>query len=243
MHAAAAACLIWLPMSYIVWALVFYFFATPLVALIFHDWICHEYCKPRNPVMKFLLLMFFYLHDNNVKLKKNYHVFHHQMWGTPEKDPTYRKLKGVSFLRYAFGLQNNLDLGVPEREFSILEDLPWVRFMDRHSRTIYLASVVILFVVLPLEWFAVFGVLYPWLFFVLLSYHDYHLHGPVRNPDRAWMTVVFAHAAWHQYHHEHWRTEYYGPGLWRWINPAWYYRHLLFVTNNTSSSVPQQQKS
>jgi hypothetical protein len=233
LHVATAVTVFFMPPVWILVAIVFYWAASSTFQLIFHDWICHEYCRPRNIWIECAMLMLFYAHDNNVRNKKNYHVFHHRQWHHPDRDPTYRKLQGVSLGRYIMGLHNRLDLGIPNKEFSLLERSNLVRWLDPHSRWLYCAWIVGCALVLPWTWFVVVCVWYPWLLHVALCYHDWHLHGPQRRPDRDWMSLLFAHGAWHHAHHESWRQEHYGPGVWRWINPAWYVRHLLFTKSPT----------
>lgn len=228
LHLGTLIGIVILPISYFLWSLVVYFFLASLFQLIFHDWICHEYRQPKNSWIEAALLLVFYSHDNNVSNKKNYHVLHHRMWNRPELDPTYRKLEGVSLLRYIMGLQNNLDLGVPNKEYSLTEKSKLVKILDKHSRLTYFVWVVCIFLLLPISWFVVVCIFYPWLVYVLSCYHDWHLHGPKKNSDKSWMTLLYYQGAWHYAHHESWRQEYYGPGLWRYINPAWYYRIVLF---------------
>jgi len=229
LHLAAILCLIVLPWQYFAASLVLYFFMMPIFQLIFHDWICHEYCKPKNQFLEKVMLLIFYTHDNNVRDKKNYHIFHHTKWNTPEEDPTYRKLEGVSLFRYIIGFQKNLDLGIYNKNFSILEKLSIVQWLDKYSRLLYISWISLIFLLFPLSWFIIICVFYPWILYITSCYHDYYLHGPIKNHDRNWTAIMFGHGAWHYAHHENWRDEYYGPGLWRIINPAWYVRQLLFV--------------
>lgn len=220
-----------LPIQWFLLSLVLYFFALPLFGLIMHDWICHEFCEPKNSALTVLMLLFFYTHDNNVKNKKNYHVLHHRTWNTPEQDPTYRKLQGRTFWQYLLALHNNLDLGIPNRDWNRIEHTKLVQWLDRHSRSVYWFYMLTMFLIVPWPWFVTICVFYQWITYCMLCYHDYHLHGPVRRPDHSWAQIVFGQGTWHQAHHENWQVEYYGPGLWRWFNPAWYYRHWFFKSN------------
>lgn len=230
LHIAALICLVLAPIEWFLAAVVIYWFAMPMFQLIFHDWVCHEYCKPRNQFIEFVLLLFFYLHDNNIRNKKTYHVWHHRQWATPENDPTYRKLEGVSLFKYFLGLQRNLDLKIPDLKIELVENRRLFKWMDLHSRSIYISWIVFALVVFPWSWIVATIIFYPWLLHLALCYHDWHLHGPKQRLDHNWLVIIFGHATWHHMHHEHWREEYYGPqGFWRWINPAWYYRHLLFT--------------
>lgn len=226
--AGTVICLFTLPMNFWLMAVLTFWFVMPLYQLTFHDWICHAYCEPRGSIMTVILLLIFYSHDNNVKSKRNYHIYHHRHWHDHSRDPTYRKLQGVKLWQYCLGLQRNLDLGIPDREVSWIEQQSWVGWMDRHSRLIYMLWLVTMALILPWTWFAVVCILYPWMLHVFMCWHDYHLHGPQQSPDLDWLSVLAGHCAWHHQHHLQWQHEYHGTGVWRWFSPSWYYRHVFF---------------
>jgi len=228
LHLTVAVCLAQLPVVYMLAAVAVFWIMMQLYQLIFHDWICHNYCEPRGGVLTAAMLLIFYTHDNNVHSKRNYHIYHHRHWQDQDRDPTYRKLEGVSLWRYWLGLQRNLDLGIPNRDVSLLEQHTWVRWMDQHSRKIYVVWVAAMAVLLPWPWFVIVCVYYPWLLHLFMCWHDYHLHGPTQQADQNWLSLAAGHCAWHKQHHLQWQQEYYGPGVWRWFSVSWYLRHLLF---------------
>jgi hypothetical protein len=200
-----------------------------LYGLVFHDWISHEYIKPRNRLFTWLMLFVFYSQDNMIRKKKNYHVYHHKHWKDRDVDPTCQKLEGLSLFRYLFSLHKPVAQNIPEVTNSILETNRLVRILDAHSRKLYFASIIVLWAILPFAWFFIAAVYVPWTIMIIANYHDYFFHGPMQGQDRSILTLIFSCQAWHIEHHTHWHTEYYGPGYWYLINPTWYYRKLFFI--------------
>ena len=196
--------------------------------LIFHDWISHDYIRPRNTVFKWLCLMLFYSQDNTIRKKKNYHVFHHQNWQNAEVDPTQQKLKNRGLFEYLFALHSPVAQNIPVREVSLLENEPVIKFFDQHSKLVYFATLVMAFAILPMTWFLAVAIYFPCINTVLGNYHDFYFHGPMQGQDKNLLTTVYGTQAWHIAHHQSWREEYYGPGWWFLINPTWYYRQLFF---------------
>lgn len=229
MHVLAITGLIVLDFEYFLYGTVIFFFMMHLYALVFHDWISHEYIQPRTWLLKGILLLFFYTQDNTIKSKKNYHVYHHRFWRDRALDPTYQKLKNLSLVRYVFSLHSPVQQSIPNTESSVLESSVLIKTLDKYSKHIYFAYLLLMFAVCSTGWFFAVAVYFPWLMLILFNVHDYYFHGPVNGKDASWTTFVFSTQAWHRRHHEFWFEEYYGPGWWRLLNPAWYYRHLFFV--------------
>ena len=68
--------------------------------IITHDYIAHQYIKPRSALAQLIVLGFITLLTGEALLdKKNYHMVHHSKWNT-SMDPTYRMLDGTSFWKY-----------------------------------------------------------------------------------------------------------------------------------------------
>ena len=221
--------LLFIDLKYFGIAWILFFIFMPFYQLIFHDWLSHEYVKPKNYFAKWVSLIFFYTQDNTVLVKKNYHVNHHRNWLTPDKDPTVQKMKGLSYIRYVLGWQMPVLQDVISVENSILKSSKLVQWLDKNQRVLYWIHMLVLFALLPLPWFMVVAIYFPWTMMIVASSHDYYFHGPVKGKDSSWLVPLFSAGAWHVHHHDYWKEgEYYGPGLWCWINPGWYFRLLLF---------------
>lgn len=228
LHILSLCAILYLDIEYLLAGIVFFLLVMPLHTLVFHDWISHEYVRPRNKLAEWFSLFVFYSQDDTIRGKKNYHVYHHRNWQNQDLDPTYQKLKGLPWYRYVFGLQTPVKQNIPNIENSLLESSSLVKLLDKNHRRIYFLLVVVLLCVLPFSWFVITMIWYPWLFMIVYNTHDYYFHGPWQGSDRSWFTVIFTTQAWHRAHHSRWRDEFYGPGWWRILNPGWYWRHLLF---------------
>jgi hypothetical protein len=206
----------------------------PLHQLVIHEYVSHEYITPKNKFVDlFLLLIFFYAYGFSVKSKRQYHITHHRHWKEPTQDPTQQKMENVPLWRYVLGFQEpkiqNLDI-VDSR---LLKNNQWVKLFEPHGTKILIAYNVLMFIVLPIEWFVVFCIYLIWIISVTGNMHDYLFHGSIQSKDHGWFLPFFGSQAWHLYHHEHYNSYYHGPGLWKWLNLAHYYQLMFFKKNNT----------
>jgi hypothetical protein len=231
LHILSLCSIVYLGLDYFVIGIIFFLLVMPLHTLIFHEWISHEYVQPRNKLCKLFSLFVFYSQDNTIRGKKNYHVYHHRHWLNQDLDPTYQKLKKLPWYRYVLGLQKPIAQHIPNIENSLLESSSLVKTLDKYHRAIYVALALILFGILPFNWFVTTMIWYPWLSMIAYNTHDYYFHGPWQGKDKNCLSIIFGTAAWHIAHHESWRNEYYGPGYWRVLSPGWYWRYLLFKTS------------
>jgi len=231
LHILSLCSIVYLGLECFVVGIIFFLLVMPLYTLIFHDWVSHEYIQPRNKLSKLFSLFMFYLQDNTIRGKKNYHVHHHRHWLNQDLDPTYQKLKKLPWYRYVFSLQKPIAQHIPDIENSLLESSNLIKTLDKYHRAIYVTLVLVLFCILPFNWFVTTMIWYPWLCIIVYNMHDYYFHGPWKGKDKNWLTLIFSTAAWHIAHHESWCKEYYGPGWWRMLNPGWYWRQLLFKTS------------
>jgi hypothetical protein len=215
-------------LDYFIIALVLFWFYLPLYTIIYHDWICHEYIKPKNKIIKVLLLLLFYSQENTVSKKKNYHIWHHKNFKIPKLDPTYQKMQGVPLLRYILSFHKPKEQNIPNLEFSLVEKDKFIKYCDIHYKKIWIGYIILSFMFLPLEWFATLNIFIPWISTCVANWHDYYFHGPIKGKDSNLLSVMIGTSAWHIHHHNDWTKEYYGNGIWKYLNPAWYYRIIFF---------------
>lgn len=225
--------LITLEFKYFLYGIVIYILYMPLLTVIQHDYISHEYIKPRNQWFDLLCLLLNCTTDTTVKGKKDFHTEHHKTWRDPEKDPTQRRMKGVPIWRYLFGFYTPVALELPEIKCNILTESRWAKYLDKHYRKIYLFYLLVCLIILPWPWFITICIYVPWIGAILFYLHDQIYHGSsIKSKDRPWLLPIYSSAAWHIKHHENYRVWYHGPGIWKWLNLSWYYQLLFFKPVN-----------
>lgn len=199
-----------------------------IVQIIMHDYICHEYIKPRNSIIEILCLLIWCLFvGERIADKKTYHFFHHRNWKNNQTDPTQLKLKNNNYIKYIFDLYKPTWAPADQLENPSLSTHIFMWF-NRNCYSIFWAGVVISFVLLPIKIFFIFHILSRSLFVLMGNSHDYYFHKTSANRDSNWLSILLGSAAWHMQHHETWKNEYYGPGQWRYLNFSWYLRKLFF---------------
>lgn len=228
LHLVVLSSLFLIDIKYVVYGLIVTFFYMPLSQLIHHEYVSHQYVQPKNKWIDLVCLFLLYFSDTAALDKYAWHINHHVKWRDPAIDPVQQKMALTSKWRYLFGLTVPLDVDVPPRKNMLLENNQWVKMFDAHVSKIFLTYIILMFIVLPLPWFFVFCIYPYWLIMMLFNLHDQLFHGKNKDPDSAWYLPIYGNAAWHIKHHEEYKIEYYGPGMWRWFNLSWYYRLLLF---------------
>lgn len=228
LHILVLVSLFTLEFKYVLYSIGIYMLYMPLLMVIHHDYISHEYVKPKNQWIDLLCLIISYTTEVDVKGKKDFHTEHHKTWKYSNQDPTQRKMKNVPIWRYVFGFLKPVAFKVPPIKCNILTESRWAKHLDRHCRKIYWAYVVICLIILPWPWFVVVCIYTPWLGAILFNLHDHIYHGNIIAKDRNWLLLLYSSAAWHVKHHEHYRSWYHGPGIWKWLNLSWYYQLALF---------------
>lgn len=216
------------PMHYWIYAyLYFQFVYYPIAATTHHEFLAHEYIKPKNQMLEWVLLFYFIAHVfTSLKHKKGYHILHHKYENT-DRDPTTIKINSCSTVEYM------LDLG-PEKELGINLDMPNLVTSDvrdwfnRHWLKIAIGTQIVWLVFFPLwTWFVFY--IYPLTIsglssrFVDIYYHKYN------KKDFPPMALMLSTAGWHQTHHRRWRDYYMGEGPWMLVNTQYYAAKLLFT--------------
>jgi fatty acid desaturase len=234
----AMVALVVLPIEYFAYSLMIYVFMMPLVQLISHEYVCHEYVTPKNTLINWVVLIIFYgLAGRSVTAKRSYHVSHHRYWKDPEKDPPQQKMAAGTFWGYVLNTQRPVAQNIDLVTSLTLDQNPIVKLLDPIANRVYWIFHITLFLLLPVEWFVVILIYVQVLMSLLFNVHDYMYHGPkYRATDHSYYLPLFGNQAWHIKHHEYNKTNYFGPGLWKYINPSWHYTKLLFNDTNKSLS-------
>lgn len=228
-HAAAILSLIVFPIEYFIYGVIFYLLAGPILHLTSHEYISHQSIAPRNRWIDLFVLLVFYANGFNIRHKKAFHVTHHVHWQEPDQDPTQRRISAAgNTWRYVFNLVQPEVLNLRPVRDLLSERNHWVQILEPHARKITWIYRIALFMLLPIEWFAVFVVWFSWLNMLTWSLNDVAFHGPNPTRDRSWYVFFWGCNAWHVYHHNNPHDVYFGPGPWRWLNLQWYYYLLLF---------------
>lgn len=213
---------------YFGYSLLIWLFYMPLIQLIHHEYVSHQYIQPKNRWIDLVCLFLLYFANTSAKDKHAWHIDHHLKWQNPDQDPIQQKMSKVSIWRYVFGFQEPVSVNIPPKQNVLLENNQWVRLFDTHVLAIYLTYVIVMFIVLPVPWFFIICIYVPWISMLVANFHDHLFHGQFGSQDHNWYLPVFGNAAWHCKHHEEFHTAYYGPGQWKWVNLLWYYQLLLF---------------
>jgi fatty acid desaturase len=216
LHSLVLVCLLTIDIKYFFIACLVFLVLMPLHQLVVHEYVSHEYIVPKNQYADLILLLFlFYAYGLNVKSKRDYHINHHRFWQQPNRDPTQQKMHNVAIWRYVLGFQKPLVQQLEPVKNSMLDNNRWVRIFEPYSRRIFLTYTVVLLIFLPIEWFAIFCIYYPWLNVIVFNFHDQMFHGRISSHDHSWYLLLFGNQAWHIEHHSKYREIYYGPGLWK----------------------------
>jgi fatty acid desaturase len=235
LHSLVIASLLAIDIKYFFIGCLVYLILMPLQQLVIHEYVSHEYVVPKNQYIDlFLLLFLFYAYGFSVKSKREYHINHHRFWQKPDLDPTQQKMHNVPLWKYVFGFQQPLVQNLEPVKSSRLDNNRWVQIFDSRGRYVYLIYTVTLLVLLPIEWFVVICIYYPWLLLTVFNFHDQVFHGKISSKDRSWYLPLFGNQAWHLNHHDRYREIYYGPGFWKWVNPSYYYQLGFFNLTNSS---------
>lgn len=229
LHLLMFLSLVFLDFNYFVISLILYaFIVMPLYQAIVHEYICHEYVKPKNDVLDFLFLLWYYCYSgSSVRAKRDFHVTHHRHWRNPDMDPTQQKLRAAPLWRYVFSFMKPVPQHIERVNNALLENNKFVRMLEPHGDRLYWIFRLFLLIALPLPWFVIVVVYWPWLLMTLFSFHDALFH-KYNSPDRLLYVPIYGNATWHNRHHEQYAYDYYGPGLWPYFNPSWYVKVLFF---------------
>lgn len=242
-HICAIVSLFFLDVKYFLYGVLYFMLASPLMDLIAHEYVAHESIKPRNRFFDLIFLVFFYCHGQSSKKRREYHIAHHIHYLDPSKDPTQIKIAAAGNIwRYLFNLQKPVAQNLVSIKNSLCDSNAWARILEPHALKITWAYRVIMFILLPIEWFVVTVVYFQWLFILVFNFHDVYFHGSLKRRDGPWYLPFWNNGSWHIRHHENPNEIYFGGNLWRWFNTAWYYYLLFFVpgpnavTENTQHS-------
>lgn len=230
-HLLAIICILTLDPRFFLISFAIFLIVTPLIQVISHDYVSHEYITPKNRFYQFLVLGLWYLLGQTVQNKKNYHYWHHINWQNRNIDPTQKLLANKSFFRYLFSLHFPVDNSIPIVLKGSLVNSPSIRMLDKYSIHIYWTSLIAMIIFLPWTWFVTLIVYPTWLQMLIERLHDYYFHGGGPKKDTAWLLFLFGSASWHIHHHRNWHDEYHGPEIWKWFNLCWYFRQIMFIKN------------
>ena len=233
LHLLVLCSIFFIDIKYFLYSVCVFLLYMPLMQLITHEYVSHEYIQPKNKWIDLLCLLLFYSQENNVQAKRDFHVMHHRHWKNVELDPAQQKMKNIPIWRYILSLQRPVEQNIIPVQNAMLENNIWVKMLNKHSQKIYWLYVSIMFLTLPLEWFFVMCIYFPWLGVIVFFTHDQVFHGKIKSKDHNWYLPIFGSQSWHIYHHENYDKCYHGPTFWKWLNPAWYYQLLLFKTNTS----------
>lgn len=233
LHFLVLSSVFFIDIKYFLYSLIVYLVVAPLMVLVNHDYVSHEYVRPKNQWIELFCLFLMYIHDTNVQTKRIFHVNHHRKWYDPTQDPTCQKMQGVPVWRYILGFQRPVEQQLdPVKNISLLNN-KWVQFFDQDYRKIYWAYIILMLVALPMSWFFVVCIYFPWVRMLISNSHDQVFHGKLQSNDHTWYLPFYSSGSWHIQHHKQYAHGYHGPGIWKWLNLAWYYQLLLFDDHNS----------
>lgn len=228
-HVLAIFALIYLDIIYFLFGIVVFLLIMPLLQLIFHEYVSHEIIKPRNKIIDFLVLFLFYTHGQTVKNKRAFHVTHHVGYLDPTNDPTQLKIKAAkNIFWYIFNLQQPLAQELIPVKNTLLESNDMIKLLEPHAFKIAWFYRLVMFLLLPIEWFCVFVLYLLWLNILISAVHDVFFHSDINGQDSSWLLPLWSNAAWHIKHHENPDSLYFGPTWLKWLNLSWYYYLCLF---------------
>ena len=227
-HIVALLCMVTMDPMLLVAALLLFLIVAPLMQLISHDYISHEFIKPKNRFYEIIALTLWYALGQTIHGKKSFHTWHHKSWQLPDVDPTQQLLQGKNLFRYVFSLHSPKPQHIPDQDHTRLFDNAVIKWLDQHAMIIYWGIVAVLLIVLSWPMFVVVRIYVPWFMALTSKFHDWYFHGGGPKKDSAWLIPVYSHSAWHIEHHSKWQNEYYGPSFWKWLTPSWYIRKIMF---------------
>jgi hypothetical protein len=202
---------------------------TPVLGLTFHEYISHEYFKPKNILLECSLLTVFVTYTwDSLRNKKNYHFLHHKYVGDPLRDPTQAKLDNTSISQYIFEYGKQTHIPIPIETANEFNSKVWV-FFDTYHVYILILTMIIWMMAFPI-WTVFAFYFYPKLLLNLTTksvdiyFHKYNGH------DLPLLTFFFGSSCLHISHHKTWRVNYCGDGVSKILNLQYWYGKLLFKT-------------
>jgi len=230
--ALAIISLITLDFDYFLYALLMFVVLMPLFQSISHEYVCHEYIVPRNQVIGFFLMLASYaVGGQRIAPKRNYHISHHRHWKNAELDPTQVKMQGLPVWRIVFNLRRPVRLPIESVSSGLAYSSRLMSTLDCYATHIHMVYVLSMFLLLPWQWFVTVVIYFPWISWTVWNWHDTLFHKNKHSKDHSFYLLLFGNGAWHVKHHSEYARNYYGPGLCKYLNLAWYYKLLLFKDN------------
>ena len=224
------------PWTWLVWALVFFVPMYHAISVIAHDYICHNYIRPRNKLFEILCLGFFsILLGETLLSKKNYHIHHHRYLNTDD-DPTQARLKNNSLITYILELyQTPFNKPIDQVANRLSTDIEiW---FEEHTRLVFYVGIVLSFILMPLWLFVVLHVYCRFLLFVGFKAEEYYFHKTIStdlSKDKSFLVIFIGGSAWHSYHHIYREKPFYGDGIWKYLNLSWYFTKFMFAENKSN---------
>lgn len=227
--------------------LFFYLLFGPLFISTNHEYIMHEYIRPRNRVIEFLCFYIIVLYSfSNLKHNKKHHMLHHiHGHKRPELDPTVQRLSGTSTWQFlldlwvvrtgqsAVGPVNSMSHAEERLSRGAIPEDSW-NFFNKHWLLIAAGTQIVWLLLFPAWTWFVFYV-YPVALGMLTGrfsevyYHKWHKN------DNPVFVFLQGSQAWHQCHHATFMDRKIGPTPWEYpgsrVNKNWKYLNGQYYIN------------
>lgn len=206
--------------NFLVSTLFFLCFLAPLFSVMVHNKFNHNYIDFKHPAIEWagLWLMVIYSFWKFQDLK-NYHIFHHQQWLTPN-DPTATEIR-QGWLKYYVGCTDPCNIPVTNAQENYR-----VQFMNRYFYLIKFISYALILLAVGFTGFWFIVLLMQFYFFVYFKIHDIIFHNNDLANDKPYLFLIYFTDSWHITHH----SNYHQIDQWRYpvINPQFWMYKLLF---------------
>jgi len=203
-----------------------------------HDYIEHNYIRPKNTIIKYLIdFILFLLNSEMYANKKGWqkmHDLHHKNWRTDKDTLTYAIDRGILIAMAAyrpFARPNKEDLN------EILKGYATFSWIFRYLIEIKILIAITLLLLLGPQLFLYFVAIPASLKLGFEGQHDWYI---IRFGERNYwfMWPIALNQAWHLSHHQSynkapntWGDIFQGPTWVRYINPQYYLTILFFKIN------------
>lgn len=173
------------------------------------------------------------------------HLKHHRVFNTNSDRNTYKVNQGR--IKHIFNLTRPPLVTGNKKRFlrnDNIKDLPFWNFAEKHHLKIFLISNLFLLLLFPKYYVLCHSI--PFVIGraeLVVKIHDivWHYKPEINFKNKPWMFLLSFCDAWHEDHHKEKMILNFGPGIYKWINPQFYYfclidskirKECLFTTQN-----------
>lgn len=230
--------LVYFQFDLLVPCLVFSFAICTFCEIIMHEYWEHSYYTPKNKIIKVVIdtigLMYTAFMASRVELKSN-HVVHHKYW-KQDLDITHYNMQHAGKVKHLIFGHFSLKPGhwfILKKYTKLTNKLTSIELLFDQYRFYIITAITILIIgIFSFKIWFYFCLIPAYLFYLyIVIFSELLPHAePTINEekDRPWLFPLIFNLAYHKRHHAHQTEIFFGPGIFKYINPQYYFVKLFF---------------